>query len=62
MERIDARQLHGRPRPTPRILQFGGGNFMRGFMDWKIDRMNEQAGTDWGIVILRSVGGREGWR
>ena len=60
MDRIDARQLHGRPRPTPRILQFGGGNFMRGFMDWKIDRMNEQAGTDWGIVILRSVGGREG--
>ena len=25
MDRISARQLNGRPRPTPRILQFGGG-------------------------------------
>ena len=60
MDRISARHLNGRPRPTPRILQFGGGNFLRGFIDWKIDRMNETAGTDWGIVILRSVGGRDG--
>lgn len=60
MDRISARHLNGRPRPTPRILQFGGGNFLRGFIDWKIDRMNQAAGTDWGIVILRSVGGREG--
>lgn len=49
-----------RPRPTPRILQFGGGNFLRGFIDWKIDRMNEAAGLDWGVVILRSVGSTEG--
>ena len=60
MDRISAHHLNGRPRPTPRILQFGGGNFLRGFIDWKIDRMNEVAGTDWGIVILRSVGGRDG--
>ena len=60
LDRISARHLNGRPRPTPRILQFGGGNFLRGFIDWKIDRMNEDAGTDWGIVILRSVGGRDG--
>jgi tagaturonate reductase len=60
MDRVSARHLQGRPRPTPRILQFGGGNFLRGFIDWKIDRMNEAAGSDWGIVILRSVGGRDG--
>ena len=60
LDRISARHLNGRARPTPRILQFGGGNFLRGFIDWKIDRMNETAGTDWGIVILRSVGGRDG--
>ena len=48
-----------RPRPRPQILQFGGGNFLRGFFDWKIDRMNEAAGTDWGIVILRSIGSTE---
>lgn len=60
MDRISDRHLNGRPRPTPRILQFGGGNFLRGFIDWKIDRMNETAGSDWGIVILRSIGGGSG--
>lgn len=60
LDRISAGHLNGRPRPSPRILQFGGGNFLRGFIDWKIDRMNETAGTDWGIVILRSVGGQDG--
>ncbi|RYI03678.1 MAG: tagaturonate reductase, partial [Acetobacteraceae bacterium] len=60
LDRVSAHHLNGRPRPTPRILQFGGGNFLRGFIDWKVDRMNEVAGTDWGIVILRSVGGRDG--
>lgn len=49
-----------RPRPRARILQFGGGNFLRGFFDWKIDVMNQAAGTDWGIVILRSVGSAQG--
>ena len=47
-------------RPTPRILQFGGGNFLHGFMDWKIDRMNQACGSDWGVVILRSLGPTKG--
>ena len=49
-------------RPTPRILRFGGGNFLRGFMDWKIDRMNDAGGSDWGVVILRSLGRPKGQR
>ncbi len=45
------------PRPRARILQFGGGNFLRGFLDWKVEGMNRAAGTDWGIIVLRSLGG-----
>jgi tagaturonate reductase len=60
MAPLTDRPLTSRPRPTPRILQFGGGNFLRGFIDWKIDRMNEAAGLDWGVVILRSVGSTAG--
>ena len=52
--------LNQRPRPLPRILQFGGGNFLRGFMDWKIDRLNADTGSDWGVVILRSLGSTQG--
>lgn len=44
-----------RPRPKARVLQFGGGNFLRGFLDWKIDKLNEASGSDWGIVIVRAI-------
>jgi tagaturonate reductase len=47
----------GRSRPTPRILQFGEGNFLRAFFDWKVDRMNEASGGDWGVVIVRPIDG-----
>ncbi|TBW32797.1 tagaturonate reductase [Siculibacillus lacustris] len=57
MKSLDASFLGGRPRPTPRILQFGEGNFLRAFVDWKIDRMNESAGTDWGVVVVRPIAG-----
>ncbi|MBK4734338.1 tagaturonate reductase [Noviherbaspirillum pedocola] len=41
-----------------RILQFGQGNFMRGFFDWQIDLLNERSGLDAGVVIVRPRGGR----
>lgn len=57
MKSLDTSFLAGRPRPTPRILQFGEGNFLRAFFDWKVDRMNEAAGTDWGVVVVRPIAG-----
>ncbi|KZK88574.1 Altronate oxidoreductase [Pseudovibrio sp. Ad46] len=57
MKRISEKNLAGRPRPTPRVIQFGEGNFLRAFMDWKIDRMNENAGTDFGVVVVRPIDG-----
>jgi tagaturonate reductase len=41
-----------------RILQFGQGNFMRGFFDWQIDLLNERTGLDAGVVIVRPRGGQ----
>ena len=40
-----------------RILQFGQGNFMRGFFDWQVDLLNERTGLDAGVVIVRPRGG-----
>ena len=57
MKPIDSALLDGRPRPTPRILQWGEGNFLRAFVDWKIDRMNEAGGLDWGVVVVRPIAG-----
>jgi len=59
LKRLDSSFIADRVRPRPRILQFGGGNFMRAFFDWKVDRINEAAGSDWGIVIIRSIAGGE---
>lgn len=40
---------------TERIIQFGTGNFLRGFFDWQIDLLNEKTDLDAGIVILKST-------
>jgi len=45
-------------RPTPfilpiRVLQFGQGNFLRGFVDWQIDLLNARCATDMGVVVVR---------
>lgn len=57
MTRLDASFLKGRPRPTPRIVQFGEGNFLRAFFDWKVDRLNEKRGGDWGVIVVRPIQG-----
>lgn len=38
-----------------KIVQFGGGNFMRGFTDYVIDKMNKEAGFNAGIVNLQAT-------
>jgi tagaturonate reductase len=35
-----------------RVLQFGEGNFLRAFVDWQIDLLNEKAGFNGSIVIV----------
>ncbi|MCS0613368.1 tagaturonate reductase [Massilia kyonggiensis] len=49
-------------RTTPfalpvKILQFGQGNFMRGFFDWQVDLLNERTGLNAGVVVVRPRGG-----
>jgi Mannitol-1-phosphate/altronate dehydrogenases len=39
-------------RPV-KIIQFGEGNFLRAFVDWQIDILNERKGLDAGVVIVR---------
>ena len=39
-------------RLPERILQFGDGNFLRGFADDFVDRMNREADFNSGVVIV----------
>ena len=40
-----------------RIIQFGGGNFLRGFVDWIIEELNDQTGfATWNVGVFRRAG------
>lgn len=38
-----------------KVLQFGEGNFLRGFVDWIIDLMNEKAGFGGSVVVVQPI-------
>ncbi len=38
-----------------RILQFGEGNFLRAFVDWMIDRMNEEIHFRTGVTVIQPI-------
>lgn len=47
------RTNHTVPKKKVRILQFGEGNFLRAFVDWIIQQMNNKGLTDAGVVIVQ---------
>jgi tagaturonate reductase len=55
LKKLD-RQSTGIPQTRPvKVLQFGGGNFLRGFADWIIDVMNEKVNFNGAIDIVQSI-------
>ena len=47
------RKFNGSQEKLPiKIVQFGGGNFMRGFTDYIIDQLNKKAGFPGYKVII----------
>ena len=39
-----------------KVIQFGEGNFLRGFIDWQIDLLNERQNLNAGVVVIRPRG------
>ena len=39
-----------------KVLQFGEGNFLRCFIDWMIQKMNDKAGFDGAVRIIQPIG------
>ncbi|SCB78885.1 tagaturonate reductase [Gilliamella bombicola] len=40
---------------TTRVVQFGEGNFLRAFLDWQLDILNEKTDLDAGVVVVRPL-------
>ncbi|OOF58654.1 altronate oxidoreductase [Rodentibacter myodis] len=54
MQTLNRTNFPGPQYPT-RIIQFGEGNFLRAFIDWQIDLLNEKTDFNSGIAIVRPI-------
>lgn len=54
MQTLNRVNFPGAKYPT-RIIQFGEGNFLRAFIDWQIDLLNEKTDFNSGVTIVRPI-------
>lgn len=54
MKKLDG-STAARPELPTTILQFGGGNFLRAFVDWMITRANEAGVTRDGVAVVQAT-------
>lgn len=54
MKTLNRQDFPGAQYPE-RIIQFGEGNFLRAFVDWQIDLLNEHTDLNAGVVIVRPI-------
>lgn len=54
MKTLNRTNFPGAKYPT-RIIQFGEGNFLRAFIDWQIDLLNEKTDFNSGVAIVRPI-------
>lgn len=54
MNTLNRRNFPGAEYPE-RIIQFGEGNFLRAFVDWQIDLLNEHTDLNAGVVVVRPI-------
>lgn len=54
MNTLNRRDFPGAQYPE-RVIQFGEGNFLRAFVDWQIDLLNEHTDLNAGVVIVRPI-------
>ncbi|WP_421420191.1 tagaturonate reductase (plasmid) [Pseudoalteromonas lipolytica] len=54
MYTLNRKNVNKNKYPTT-IMQFGEGNFLRAFVDWQIDKLNEQTGLNAGVAIIRPI-------
>lgn len=61
MEAIQSEQIHKKINQLPRtthpvkVLQFGSGIFLRGFVDWMLQELNAKSDFDAGVCVVQSI-------
>ncbi len=54
MKQLNRDTFPGPTYPT-KIIQFGEGNFLRAFLDWQIDQLNEHTDFNAGVSVIRPI-------
>ncbi len=54
MKSLNRRDFPGASYPE-RVIQFGEGNFLRAFVDWQLDLLNEHTDLNAGVTIVRPI-------
>ncbi len=49
------KQTAGKTVRPERVIQFGEGNFLRAFVDWMIQRMNEETSFNGSVVVVQPI-------
>ncbi|MYD11905.1 MAG: tagaturonate reductase [Chloroflexi bacterium] len=57
LKQLDRRDYPGKTRYPERIVQFGGGNFLRGFADWVVDLLNDETVFAGGVALVKATPG-----
>ena len=59
MKKVNEMVTRSYGRYPEKILQFGEGNFLRAFVDWMIDGLNEKGEYEGSIVLCQPIAGNE---
>ncbi|WET40104.1 hypothetical protein P2W74_19750 [Citrobacter enshiensis] len=54
MKTLNRQDFPGHNYPT-KVIQFGEGNFLRAFVDWQPDVLNETTDLQAGITLVRPI-------
>ncbi len=57
LKQLDRGDYPEKKRFPERIVQFGGGNFLRGFADWVVDVLNDETDFSSGVALVKATPG-----
>lgn len=52
---ILSKKLYGKPERKIKIMQFGEGNFLRAFVDWIIQDLNDKGAIEAGVAVVQPM-------
>ena len=57
MQRLNRKATNTQSKRPLKVMQFGGGNFLRAFVNWMIEVLNKETDFNGGIAIIKPTAG-----